>query len=339
MIPCALVSGKDMGLLHGRNFHALPDAKVVAVCDSEPALLAKAREAFGGAAGYASLDDLLDRCDAPLVLLIVNETRRIEPLCKILAAGRDVFTEKPLCGLEGQYRVRESDAAVAAPAVRAWRRSGRRFGINYNYRFFRHFRRLHDDAVEGRLGRIRMVRGRAHFNCWSHVIDQVLWTMGRPDWVSVAGDPKEPGGWQRMIRMAWPDGAIGQLDGSNLWGYDDHPLRLMLVGDKALGEARGLDGWYRRSRADAWPQVAEEAWEIEPDAPGNKGWREYEASFARMAAGVVGAIQAAAPLPADGGAAWDELVFEAAVHRSASRRGQRVRLADIEKAALAKGRA
>lgn len=333
MITCALVSGKDMGLMHGRNFHALPGAEVVAVCDSDPALLAKARDAFGGVPGYATLDELLARCDAPLVLLIVNETRRVEPLGKILAAGRHVFTEKPLCGLEGQYRVRETDAALAAPALGAWRKSGRAFGINYNYRFFRHFRRLHDDAAEGRLGRVRMVRARAHFNCWSHVIDQVLWTMGRPEWVSVAGDPAEPGPWQRMIRMAWPDGAIGQLDGSNLWGYDDHPLRLMIVGDKALAEARGLDGWYRHSKADAWPQATEDEWYIEPDAPGNPGWREYEASFAhgRRRHERLGA---ASPLPADGQAAWDELVFEAAVHRSASRQGERVRLADVERAAL-----
>ncbi len=34
---------------------------------------------------------------AELVLLIVNETRRIPPLRQLLAAGRNVFTEKPLC--------------------------------------------------------------------------------------------------------------------------------------------------------------------------------------------------------------------------------------------------
>ena len=71
-----------------------------------------------------------------------------------------------------------------------------KFGIDFNYRFMTHFRKLHDDVAEGRLGEIRMVRARAHFNCWSHVIDQILWSMGLPEWVSVMGDPSEEAGWQ-----------------------------------------------------------------------------------------------------------------------------------------------
>lgn len=329
MVKCALVSGRGMGLMHGGNYHKHPDAKVVAVCDMDPTLLAKAKETFGGAPGYTSLEEMLAKCDAELILLIVNETRRIPPLRQCLAAGRNVFTEKPLCGLEGQYRVREEDAKIAAQGIREWRKSGLKFGIDYNYRFFRHFKKLHDDAVEGRLGQIRMVRARAHFNCWSHVIDQILWTMGIPEWVSAVGNPKEEGGWQRMIRIKWPNGAFGQLDGSNLFGYDDHPLRIQIVGDKALGEARGLDGWYRRCKSNAWKMEVEELWEVE------KGVMEYSESFGRMADGVIKALQANKPFPADGEAAWNELVFEAAVHRSCVRDGERVKLADVERDAMA----
>jgi predicted dehydrogenase len=327
MIKCALISGKGMGLMHGRNFHNHPDAGVVAVCDMDPELLAKAKEEFK-VPGYASIDELLANCDTELMLLIVNETRRIPPLRQLLAAGRNVFTEKPLCGLEGQYRVREEDAAIAAPAIKEWRSSGLKFGIDYNYRFFHHFRKLHDDAVEGRLGEIRMVRARAHFNCWSHVIDQILWTMGLPEWVSVMGDPNEQRGWQRMIHMKWANGAIGALDGSNTWGYDDHPLRIMIVGDKSYAEARGLDGWYRRCKSDSWGQEVEELWEVE------EGRQEYRESFARMADGVIKAMLADEAFPADGEAAWNELLLEAAVHRSALNDGERVLLADVERSAM-----
>ena len=333
MIRCALVSGKGMGLRHGRNFAALPDVELAGVCDVDERLRTAAAKELG-VPGFATLDEMLAWCDAELVLLIVNETRRVAPLRQCLAAGRSVFTEKPLCGREGQSRVSEADAAEAAPAIRQWRDSGLRFGINFNYRLFEHFRRLHDDAAGGALGRIRMVRGRAHFNCWSHVIDQILWTMGRPEWVSVAGDPAEAGPWQRMIRMAWPDGTPGELDGSNLWGFDDHPLRLMLVGERAYGEARGLSGWYRRCTADAWKQEVQDEWRT--GASGG-GWHEYEASFPRMAEAFVRAYAAGEPLPADGQAAWDELLFEAAVHRSAAAGGQRVRLADVERDAMAGG--
>ena len=325
MIKCALISGRGMGLMHGGNYHKHPDAEVVAVCDMDPGVLDKAKEQFQ-VPGYASIDELLANCDAELMLLIVNETRRIPPLRQLIAGGRNVFTEKPLCGLEGQERVREEDAAIAAPAIKEWRESGLKFGIDYNYRFFRHFQKLHEDVVEGRLGEIKMVRARAHFNCWSHVIDQILWNMGLPEWVSVMGNPNDQGAWQRMIHMQWANGVVGALDGTNTWGYDDHPLRVMIVGEERYAEARGLDGWYTRRKSHN--SETEDLWKVE------EGRQEYGESFARMADGVIKAMLADKAFPADGEAAWNELLFEAAVHRSAMNDGERVLLADVEKSAM-----
>jgi len=322
MIKCALISGAGMGLMHGKNFHNHPDAEVIAVCEMNPELLANAKKEFN-VPGYSSIEELLTNCDAELMLLIVNETRRIPPLRQLIAAGRNVFTEKPLCGLEGQNRLREEDATIAAPAIKEWRESNVKFGIDFNYRFFRHFRKLHDDAIEGRFGNIRMVRARAHYACWSHIIDQILWTMGLPEWVSAMGNPNESGGWQRMIHMQWRDGVIGSLDGGEMWGWDDDPLRVMIVGDEGYAEARGLEGWYRRRKA--FNSEVEELWEVE------EGRQEYGESFGRMADGVIKSMLADEPFPADGEAAWNELLFEAAVHRSALRNGERVFLADVEK--------
>ncbi len=324
MTRCALISGRGMGLMHGRHFHDHPDAEVVAVCDMDAKLLAKAESQFR-VPGYPTIVELLANCDAELVLLIVNETRRIPPLRELLAAGRNVFTEKPLCGLEGQYRLREEDLQIAAPAISEWRASSLKFGIDFNYRFMHHFRRLHDDVADGRLGEVRMVHARAHFNCWSHIIDQILWTMGMPEWVSVVGDPNQTGGWHRLIHMGWANGAIGSLNGTNLWGYDEHPLRVKIMGDKSYAEARGLDGWYCRRTANSSEQ--EELWENETGKP------EMPESFRRMADGVIKAMAADSPFPADGEAAWNELLFEAAVHRSALHQGERIFLADVERAA------
>jgi len=325
MVKCALISGKGMGIMHGGNFNNHPDAEVVAVCEMDPELLAQAKEKFG-VPGYSSIEELLANCDAELMLLIVNETRRIPPLRQLIAAGRHVFTEKPLCGLEGQYRVREEDAAIAAPAIKEWRESGVRFGIDYNYRFFRHFRKLHEDAVGGKFGEIRVVRARAHYDCWSHVIDQILWTMGLPEWVSAMGDPNAPGGWERMIHMKWANGAMGALDGGQKWGWDDDPLRIMIVGDEGYAEAIGLGGLYRRRKA--YNSEVQELWQVE------EGRQEYGESFARMADGVIKAVLADEPWPATGEDAWNELLFEAAVHRSALNNAERVFLADVEKSAM-----
>ena len=323
MIKCALISGRGMGMMHGGNFHNHTEAEVVAVCDMDPELREKAEAEFQ-VQGYESIDELLANCDVDLVLLIVNETRRIPPLRQLLAAGQNVFTEKPLCGLEGQFRLRESDAEIAAPAILEWRNSGLKFGIDFNYRFMHHFRKLHDDVAEGRLGEIQMVRARAHFNCWSHVIDQILWTMGRPEWVSVVGDPNQNGGWQRMIHMEWANGTIGTLDGTNTWGME-HPLGIMVVGDNYYAESWGLEGRYRRCKSNN--SEAEEQWEAEEGKP------EMSQSFVRMADGVIQSMLKDQPFPADGDAAWNELVFEAAVHRSARNSGERVWLNDVETAA------
>ena len=56
-------------------------------------------------------------------------------------------------------------------------------------------------------------------------------------------------------------------------------------------------------------------------------------SFVRMADGVIQSMLKDQPFPADGDAAWNELLFEAAVHRSASNNGERVWLNDVETAA------
>ena len=323
MVKCALISGRGMGMMHGGNFHNHAEAEVVAVCDMDPELREKAEAEFQ-VQGYESIDELLANCDVDLVLLIVNETRRIPPLRQLLAAGQNVFTEKPLCCLEGQFRLRESDAEIAAPAILEWRNSGLKFGIDFNYRIMHHFRKLHDDVAEGRLGEIQMVRARAHFNCWSHVIDQILWTMGRPEWVSVVGDPNQNGGWQRMIHMEWANGTIGTLDGTNTWGME-HPLGIMVVGDNYYAESWGLEGRYRRCKSNN--SEAEEQWEAEEGKP------EMSQSFVRMADGVIQSMLKDQPFPADGDAAWNELVFEAAVHRSARNSGERVWLNDVETAA------
>ena len=315
-----------MGMMHGGNFHSHPDAEVVAVCDMDPELRSKA-EAHFGVPGYPTIDALLANCDAELMLLIVNETRRIPPLLELLEAGRNVFTEKPLCGLEGQARLREEDLRIAAPAIAAWRASNLKFGMDYNYRFMHHFSKLHADVTEGLLGEIKVVHARAHFNCWSHVIDQILWTVGRPEWVSVVGNPKESGGWSRLIHIGWANGTIGSLSGTNLWGYDDHPLRVKVLGTVAYAEAKGLDGSYVRRAANS--SEIEEVWEAEAGAP------EMPESFKRMADGVIKAMQADTAFPADGEAAWTELLFEAAVHRSALQQGARVFLDAVEADAVA----
>jgi hypothetical protein len=97
----------------------------------------------------------------------------------------------------------------------------------------------------------------------------------------------------------------------------------MIVGDKNYAEARGLNGWY--SRRKAYNSEVEKIWEAE------EGQSEMNEYFPRMAYGGIKAMIADKPFPADGEAAWNELLFEAAVYRSTIRDGERVMLVDVEK--------
>jgi len=50
MIRCALISGKSMGLMHGKNFKDHPNGELVGVCDMDPELLEKAERCARAAA-------------------------------------------------------------------------------------------------------------------------------------------------------------------------------------------------------------------------------------------------------------------------------------------------
>ena len=100
----------------------------------------------------------------------------------------------------------------------------------------------------------------------------------------------------------------------------------MVVGDSCYAEAWGLEGQYRRCKANN--SEVEETWGAEEGQP------EMPKSFVRMADGVIQSMLKDQPFPADGDAAWNELVFEAAVHRSASNNGERVWLNEVETEAI-----
>ena len=164
MQKCALISGRGMGLMHGGNFHSHPDAEVVAVCDMDPELLAKAAEQFG-VPGYSTIEDLLANCDAELVLLIVNETRRIATLCSNYLKPDEMYSQRNRSvDWKDKLDYVRKTSEIAAPAITTWRNSNLKFGIDFNYRFMHHFRKLHDDVAENRLGEIKMVHARVHIS-------------------------------------------------------------------------------------------------------------------------------------------------------------------------------
>ncbi len=94
-VNLALVGTGDWGANLLRNFAALPEARVVAVCDADPARLARAR---GVAPQAAAVDDARKLLDVPGLeaVVIAAPAPAHAPLARLfLEAGKDVYVEKP----------------------------------------------------------------------------------------------------------------------------------------------------------------------------------------------------------------------------------------------------
>ena len=88
-------------------------AELVAVCDTDPAALARA-VAKTGAAGFADLNSLLEGADCDAVAVCTPSGLHSAQTIRIAAAGRHVITEKPMATrwADGIAMVKACDAAA-----------------------------------------------------------------------------------------------------------------------------------------------------------------------------------------------------------------------------------
>ena len=168
--------------------------ELVAVCDVKPEALTAAVAATG-AAGFASLDDLLAGSDADLVVLATPSGLHSRQAIQVAQAGRHVLSEKPMATKwdEGVAMVRACrDAGVKLFVVKQNRlnatlqlvkravdqgRFGRMAMVNVNV-FWTRPQSYYDDAPwRGRWD----MDGGAFMNQASHYVDMVDWLVGPVD--------------------------------------------------------------------------------------------------------------------------------------------------------------
>ena len=169
-------------------------AEWVAVCDNRAAAL-DAAVAATGAAGYASLDKLLDDVDADVIVLATPSGLHPRQAMRAAQAGRHVVTEKPMA----------TKWEEGVQMVRACRDAGVKLFVVKQNRLNPTLQRLKAAVAAGRFGRIVMCnvnvfwtrpqryydeapwRGRwdldggAILNQASHYVDMVDWLVGPVD--------------------------------------------------------------------------------------------------------------------------------------------------------------
>ena len=190
LVGCGRIAQNHMAALkqHGSR------AELVAVCDIHAPSLAAA-VATTGAAGYASLEELLAGSDAEIVVLATPSGLHPRQAIQVARAGRHVMSEKPMAT--------KWDEGVAM--VRACRDAGVKLFVVKQNRLNATLQLVKRAVDAGRFGRLAMVnvnvfwtrpqayydaapwRGRwdmdggAFMNQASHYVDMVDWLVGPVD--------------------------------------------------------------------------------------------------------------------------------------------------------------
>ncbi|MDP6977033.1 MAG: NAD-dependent epimerase/dehydratase family protein [Myxococcota bacterium] len=131
---------------HGALKH-LPGVEIAAVCD-----LSRSRaEGFAKAKGipgvYTDLGEMLADANLDVVHVLTPPNLHADPGKQILAAGCDVYLEKPMSSTSA-----ECDALVEVAQAH-----GRAIGISHNFLYFPAYEQLVRDVASGRLGRLDQV--------------------------------------------------------------------------------------------------------------------------------------------------------------------------------------
>jgi predicted dehydrogenase len=236
-VSLALVGTGDWGANLLRNFAALPEARVAAVCDPSPERLERARKVVPAAVAASRLEDVLglEGLEAVAIAAPAKEHGRLARLA--LEAGKDVYVEKPFT-----LDVREAEELVALARARKKLAMVGHLLIHHPA-----VKRLKTLVDSGELGAIRYVysqrvnlgKARRDENAlWSfapHDISVMLHLLGgAPDEVSARGASFLQPGIEDVAfaSLVWDDGRMAHLHVSWL---DPHKVRrFTIVGDKRM---------------------------------------------------------------------------------------------------------
>ncbi|MFT4028751.1 MAG: Gfo/Idh/MocA family oxidoreductase [Protaetiibacter sp.] len=191
----ALIGCGGIGGVHADAMALIDEIELVAVCDVDESKARAVAEAHGGAAVFTDYERMLDEVRLDAVSIATDHKNHVAPALAAIRHGVPVLVEKPL-----------ANSLVDAHAlVTAAEESGVTVGGIFQRRFFPSAQRMHAAIEDGRIGRIaaaeciaHLGRDKAYFDLadwrgtWRgegggvlmnqaiHMVDMLLWMLGRP---------------------------------------------------------------------------------------------------------------------------------------------------------------
>ncbi len=260
LVGCGRIAGKHVEAIarHASN------AELVAVCDSDPAALARA-VATTGAKGFASLAELLSGSDCDAVVLATPSGLHASQTIEAAAAGRHVVTEKPMATRwsDGQAMVQACDqAGVRLFVVKQNRRNAtiqllkramlkHRFGqvymVNVNV-FWNRPQEYYDSAAWRGTWEFD---GGAFMNQASHYVDLLDWLVGPVECVQAFTatlarriEVEDTG----VANVRWRSGALGSINVTMLTYPKNLEGSITIIGEKGTARVGGV----AVNRIDHW---------------------------------------------------------------------------------------
>jgi len=241
VVGCGVISDTHLDAIK-----RLPNAAVVAVCDTREAA-ARAKAEQYGCAWYTDLAEMVKRDDIHVCNIVVPSGLHARLGLQCVEAGKHVICTKPI-----DITLESIDALIAAAA-----RHGVLVGATHQCRGFSVYKRLKSAILEGRLGTLlygnamvpwyrteeyysdgwhgtkKLDGGGALINQSIHYIDLLLWMMGQP--TEVFGFADNLGHKSIEVEdcanaiVKFDSGAQGMIQGTTCT-YKGHPQRLEIHG-------------------------------------------------------------------------------------------------------------
>ena len=247
----ALVGVGSIGEVHASNLATkIPNARLEALVDSEPNRLESAARKLGVSKAHKDFDSVLSDEKVEAVVLAVPSFLKLDMVKKAAAAGKHIFSEKPM-GLTLQQSDEMADAV---------KKGGVKLQVGYQRRFDPAYLKARKAVEDGSLGTLEMVSSRTRdppgnpqgwltdpalsggiwLDTVTHDIDSIRFLTGSEitkvyaEATTLVYEQLKPkGDYDNLIMtMKLSNGALAYIDSCAYtpYGYD---IRVEVVGTKA----------------------------------------------------------------------------------------------------------